>query len=59
MSPPSGHLKSHARDRALLCEQRALNALDEDAQREWTELAIEWHLLATTVANEDSDIEGL
>jgi hypothetical protein len=43
----------------LLCEQRAGEAQNEDAQREWTELAIEWHLLATTVANENSDIEGL
>jgi hypothetical protein len=33
------------RARAMLCEQREREAPDATSRREWTELAIEWHLL--------------
>jgi hypothetical protein len=41
------------RSRALLSEGRARAANDKLIKREWEELAIEWHLLATTTANQE------
>jgi hypothetical protein len=46
------------RARALLCEQREHEAPDAASRREWTELATEWHLLASAAASDEkSDIE--
>jgi hypothetical protein len=51
------HSDAH-RARAILCEQREHEAPDTTSRREWTELAIEWHLLARASAeDEKSDIE--
>ena len=41
------------RARALLSERRAEEASDAATGREWREIAIEWHLLATTAANRE------
>jgi cell division protein FtsL len=41
------------RARALLSEERARSANDKLIKREWQELAIEWHLLASTPANHE------
>jgi hypothetical protein len=41
------------RARALLSEERARSANDKLIKRDWQELAIEWHLLATTTANHE------
>jgi hypothetical protein len=41
------------RSRALLSEDRARSTNDQLVKREWEELAIEWHLLATTTANHE------
>ena len=47
------------RARAVVCEQRALEATDEKIKAEWTELAIEWHLMATVNAkDEKSEIDS-
>jgi hypothetical protein len=35
------------RARAVVCERRAAEAPDAKTKAEWTELAIEWHLMAT------------
>jgi hypothetical protein len=40
------------RARAVVCEQRALEAPDAKTKAEWTELAIEWHLIATVNAKD-------
>jgi hypothetical protein len=46
------------RARALLCEQREHDAPYVTGRQEWTELAIEWHLLAAASADDEkSDIE--
>jgi hypothetical protein len=61
MDHPTARIhKSYAhRARAILCEQRAHQALDANSRREWTELAIEWHLLAGEVADDEKpDIES-
>lgn len=44
--------RSHAlhRLRAIQCEQRAREAPDPASQREWEELAVEWHLMANLTA---------
>jgi hypothetical protein len=41
------------RARAILNEYRASQEPDASIKREWAELAIEWHLLATTTANDE------
>jgi hypothetical protein len=41
------------RTRALQCEARAHEATDATVKRDWQEIAIEWHLLATTTANQE------
>jgi hypothetical protein len=41
------------RARAVVCEQRAREATDAKVKAEWTELAIEWHLLATVNAKDE------
>jgi hypothetical protein len=47
------------RARAIVCERRAREAPDAKAKAEWTELAIEWHLMATVNAkDEKAEIEG-
>jgi hypothetical protein len=47
------------RARAVVCERRALEAPDAKTKAEWTELAIEWHLMATVNAkDEQSEAEG-
>jgi hypothetical protein len=47
------------RAKALVCERRALEAPDARTKAEWTELAIEWHLIATVTAKgEQSDSDS-
>ena len=47
------------RARAVVCEQRALEVTDPKIKTEWTELAIEWHLMATVNAkDEKSEIQS-
>jgi hypothetical protein len=41
------------RVRAIVCEQRALETTDAKTKAEWTELAIEWHLMATVSAKDE------
>jgi hypothetical protein len=41
------------RARAVVCEQRAAEATDTKIKAEWTELAIEWHLMATVNARDE------
>jgi hypothetical protein len=41
------------RTRALQCEERAQEATDAAVKRGWEEVAIEWHLLATSTANQE------
>jgi hypothetical protein len=41
------------RARAIVCEQRALEAPDAKTRAEWTELAIEWHLMATVNSKDE------
>ena len=36
--------------KALACEQRAKDASDPTAKRDWEELAIEWHTMANFAA---------
>jgi hypothetical protein len=57
--PAARNCQSDAhRARAVLCEHREHDAPDADSRREWTELAIEWHLLARAAADDEkSDIE--
>jgi hypothetical protein len=48
------------RMRAVMCNQRASQATDHQVKRDWEELAIEWHLLASEeerAAGDDDDIE--
>jgi hypothetical protein len=46
------------RTRAIVCERRAIEAADAKTKTEWTELAIEWHLMATVNAkDEQSELE--
>jgi hypothetical protein len=48
------------RARAIVCERRALEAPDAQTRGEWTDLGIEWHLMATVNAkDEKSEIEAL
>jgi hypothetical protein len=57
--PAARNYRSDAhRARAALCEHREHEVPDADRRREWTELAIEWHLLAKAAADDEkSDIE--
>jgi hypothetical protein len=41
------------RTRALQCEELAQDATDAGVKRGWQEVAIEWHLLATSTANQE------
>jgi hypothetical protein len=41
------------RARAVVCEHRAHEATDAKIKAEWTELAIEWHLMATVNAKDE------
>lgn len=41
------------RTRALQCEKRAHEATDTIVKRDWQEVAIEWHFLATTTADQE------
>ena len=44
------------RMKALACEQRAKDASDPTARREWEELAIEWHTMANFAARATGEI---
>jgi hypothetical protein len=46
------------RARAVVCEQRAAEATDATVKAEWTELAIEWHLVATVNARDEKSESG-
>jgi hypothetical protein len=41
------------RAKAVVCERRAIEAPDAKTKAEWTELAIEWHLMATVSAEDE------
>jgi hypothetical protein len=46
--------------KAQVCEQRAVEASDLTSKRDWEELAIEWHTMASVaakMAGETSQIE--
>jgi len=48
------------RMRAVMCNQRASQATDSQAKRNWEELAMEWHHLASEEergAGDNDDIE--
>jgi hypothetical protein len=45
--------------RAVLSEQRARDASDPIIKAEWEELAIEWHLLANSVAESSGPIDQI
>ena len=47
------------RMRAIMCNQRASQATDPQVKRDWEELAIEWHHLASEEERTagDDDIE--
>jgi hypothetical protein len=38
------------RARALACEQNARAAMDAALRKEWEQLAIEWHIMASVAA---------
>ena len=44
------------RMKALACEQRAKDASDPTAKRDWEELAIEWHTMANFAARATGEI---
>jgi hypothetical protein len=46
------------RARAVVCERRAREATDGKVKAEWTELAIEWHLMATVNAKDEIQEAG-
>lgn len=43
--------------KALTCEKLASEATDYETRASWSELAMEWHLLATRIAQDDKDVE--
>ena len=43
--------------KALTCEKLARKATDEETEAAWEELAIEWHILASRIAQHDKDVE--
>jgi hypothetical protein len=43
------------RMRAVRCNQRASQATDPQVKRDWEELAIEWHHLASEAERSDGD----
>ena len=45
------HLSEHYRLKALACEKLGLDATDPEIKFAWAEIAIEWHALASGVAN--------
>ena len=45
------------RKRALICERRAKETIDPAFKREWQELAMEWHAIASISAQEPPDLE--
>ena len=42
--------------KAQVCEQRAIEASDPTSKRDWEELAIEWHTMASFAARVDGKI---
>ncbi|HAO39067.1 MAG TPA: hypothetical protein DEA80_19365 [Afipia sp.] len=53
------HLKASEKYRlkALTCEKLSQEATDKATKTAWVELAIEWHALASRIAQDDKDIE--
>jgi hypothetical protein len=43
------------RMKALVCEQRAIEASEPTSKQDWEELAIEWHTMANFVARADGE----
>ena len=43
------------RDRAIVAERRALEVSDPTLKRQWQEIAIEWHALASSAGRESPD----
>jgi hypothetical protein len=46
----SRNLADMYRTKATVCEQRAIEASDPTSKRDWEELAIEWHTMASFAA---------
>ena len=53
------HLEASEKYRlkALTCEKLAREATDEETSAAWDELAIEWHILASRIAQDNKDVE--
>jgi hypothetical protein len=47
------------RTKALLCEQRAVEATDPTSKRDWEELAIEWHTMANFAARSNGEAHSI
>jgi hypothetical protein len=43
------------RMKAQVCEQRAVEASDPTSKRDWEELAIEWHTMASFAAKPNGE----
>jgi len=43
------------RIKATVCEQRAIEASEPTSKRDWEELAIEWHNMASIAAKMNSE----
>jgi hypothetical protein len=43
------------RMKALVCEQRAIEASEPTSKQDWQELAIEWHTMANFAARADGE----
>jgi len=43
------------RMKALVCEQRAIEASESTSKQDWEELAIEWHTMANFAARADGE----
>jgi hypothetical protein len=44
------------RSKAIECEQKGKEAIDQSTKREWEDLAIEWHAFANFAAKETGQI---
>ena len=47
------------RTKALLCEQRVVEATDPTSKRDWEELAIEWHTMANFAARSNGETHSI
>jgi hypothetical protein len=49
------NLTDNYRIKALMCEQRATEVSDPASKRDWAELAIEWHTMASLAARANGE----